>query len=87
MTSLLRPSLPPKRLLQNTPSQLTQKCNSGTTEVEWGKWPNGLILEGSAAPPRSGRAEELPMHSLLIAALFVGMLLSPCVVAMFTGIE
>jgi hypothetical protein len=40
---------------------------------------------GSA--PRSGRAEELPMQSLLIAALFVGMLLSPCVVAMFSGIE
>jgi hypothetical protein len=55
--------------------------------VEWGKWPNGPILEGSAAPPRSGRAEEFPMQSLLIAALFVGMLLSPCVVAMFTGIE
>jgi hypothetical protein len=35
----------------------------------------------------SGRAEEFPMHSLLIAALFVGMLLAPCVVAMFTGIE
>jgi len=27
------------------------------------------------------------MHSLLVAALFVGMVIAPCVVAMFTGIE
>jgi len=27
------------------------------------------------------------MHSFLVAALFVGMVLAPCVVAMFTGIE
>jgi len=27
------------------------------------------------------------MHSFLVAALFVGMVLAPCVVAMFSGIE
>jgi hypothetical protein len=31
--------------------------------------------------------EDLSMHSLLVAALFVGMVIAPCVVAMFTGIE
>jgi hypothetical protein len=30
---------------------------------------------------------NLSMHSLMIVALFVGMVLAPCVVAMFTGIE
>jgi hypothetical protein len=27
------------------------------------------------------------MHSFLVAAVFVAMVLSPCVVAMFTGID
>jgi len=27
------------------------------------------------------------MHSFLVAALSIGMVLAPCVVAMFTGIE
>ena len=40
-----------------------------------------------SASGRSGRTEELPMHSLLIAALFVGMVLAPCVAALFTGIN
>jgi len=40
-----------------------------------------------SASGRSGRAEEIPMHSLLVAALFLGMVLAPCVVALFTGIN
>jgi hypothetical protein len=56
--------------------------------VEWGKWPDGPILEESAAPPRAPTEQgDLSMHSLLVAALFVGIVLAPCVVAMFTGIE
>jgi len=27
------------------------------------------------------------MHSILVAAIFVGMVLAPCVAAMFTGIN
>jgi hypothetical protein len=27
------------------------------------------------------------MHSFIVAAIFVGMVLAPCVVAMFTGVD
>jgi len=27
------------------------------------------------------------MHSFMVGAIFVGMVLAPCVIAMFTGIE
>jgi hypothetical protein len=56
--------------------------------VEWAKSPEGsiLYLSGSATA-RSGRAEELQMHSFLVAAIFIGMVLAPCVMAMFSGIE
>jgi len=67
---------------------LTQKCNRGMAEVEWARCASGPILEGSAAPVRApAEQEDLSMHSLLVAALFVGMVIAPCVVAMFTGIE
>jgi hypothetical protein len=67
---------------------LTQKCNSGMAEVEWARCPDGPNLEGSAAPARAPAEQgDLSMHSLLVAALFVGMVIAPCVVAMFTGIE
>jgi hypothetical protein len=57
-------------------------------EVEWARCPDGPILEGSAALPHAAAEQgELSMHSLLIAALFVGMVIAPCAVAMFTGIE
>jgi hypothetical protein len=57
-------------------------------EVEWARCPDGPILEGSVAPARSPTEQgDLSMHSLMIVALFVGMVLAPCVVAMFTGIE
>jgi hypothetical protein len=55
--------------------------------VEWAKGPEGSILDKSGATTRSGRAEELQMHSFLVAAIFIGMVLAPCVMAMFSGIE
>jgi hypothetical protein len=30
---------------------------------------------------------NLPMHSFMVATVFVAMVLAPCVVAMFTGID
>jgi len=46
------------------------------------------MLKKSAAPARAPAEQgDLSMHSVLVAALFVGMVLAPCVVAMFTGID
>jgi hypothetical protein len=57
-------------------------------EVEWSRCPDGPILERSAAPARAPAEQgDCSMHSLMIAAVFVGMVLAPCVVAMFTGIN
>jgi hypothetical protein len=57
-------------------------------EVEWARCPDGPILERSAGQRalRQSRG-DLSMHSLMIVALFVGMVIAPCVVAMFTGID
>jgi hypothetical protein len=35
----------------------------------------------------SSRIEDLPMHSFLVATLFVAMVLAPCIAAMLTGID
>jgi hypothetical protein len=39
------------------------------------------------AAARSGRTGEPQMQSFLEGAFFVGMVLAPCVIAMFTGAE
>ncbi len=86
MTSHGSPPTPPRSYAAELPP-ITPKCNGQKAEVEWEKARDGAILEGSAAPPRSGRTEDPQMHSILVGAIFVSMVLAPCVIAMFTGIE
>jgi hypothetical protein len=60
--------------------QLTHRWN-------WRSTARRPILDESGAGRLLAGEGEFPMHSFLVAMVFVSMVLAPCILALFTGID